>query len=235
MKPKWRLTLTATKNITETACQVPIRNRARQYTAVSYTLGIITGAIVMERFLIKLYLKMELGPDDWLTLATTIVGAPQTAINQYGLVANGLGRDVWTLPFDKVTRFGLYFYIMEVFYFVLISMNKITMLSLYLRIFPTRAVRNVLWGSVAVTALYGISFVFAAIFQCIPIKHFWEKWDGEHEGTCLDINAIGWSNAAIGVALDIWIIAIPLAQLPKMSLTSTKKVWLAFAFLVGAL
>lgn len=124
---------------------------------------------------------------------------------------------------------------MEILYFVQIAFIKVALLFLYLRIFPTPNVRRVLWGSVIVTHMFAIAFLFAAVFQCKPVSFYWHRWDGEHQGSCLDISAITWSNAAVSVALDLWIISIPLLQIKKLRLTTTKKIWVSLAFLFGTL
>lgn len=103
-------------------------------------------------------------------------------MNVVGTGAHGLGKDVWTLEFNTITRFGFFFYILEVFYFAQVTMLKMSLLFFYLRIFPGNA-RKWLWGTVIVNGVYGIAFVFLAALQCRPVSYFWTKWDGEHVGT----------------------------------------------------
>ncbi|KAK8086119.1 CFEM domain-containing protein [Apiospora phragmitis] len=74
---------------------------------------------------------------------------------------------------------------------------------------------------------------FFQVSLCQPIPFYWEKWDGLHEGTCFDINAMGWSNAAISIVLDIWMLAIPLWQLRALKLHWKKKIGVAAMFIVG--
>lgn len=178
---------------------------------------------------------MGLGMDDWFCLLSTLVGVPCTAIACHGLAPNGLGRDVWTLPFDTITRFGRFFYIMEVFYFAMVTLLKTTFLFFYLRIFRTVGTRRILWATQIINALFGVAFVFAAAFQCSPVSYFWTKWDGEHEGKCININALAWANAIVSIILDFWMLAIPLSKLPKLQLHWKRKVGVALMFCVGAL
>ena len=51
----------------------------------------------------------------------------------------------------------------------------------------------------------------------------------------LNKNAIGWANAAISVALDLWMIAIPLWQIRSLNLHWKKKIGVVIMFLVGTL
>lgn len=177
----------------------------------------------------------ELGLDDCFIFITLISGVPSSAINVQGMAANGLGRDVWTLRFEQITSFGRYFYVMEFLYFAQVTLLKLSLLFFYLRIFPGRPVRKVIWGTVVFNSLFGFIFVTVAIFQCKPISHYWTKWHGETPGSCININALGWSNAAISITLDCWMLAIPLSQLARLKMTWIKKVSVALMFCVGTL
>ncbi|KAK7740514.1 hypothetical protein SLS53_005357 [Cytospora paraplurivora] len=108
-----------------------------------------------------------------------------------------------------------------------------SLLFFYLKIFPNKTVRILLWATVAFNAAWGATFVLLTAFNCRPISYAWTQWDGEHTGTCLSTNAIGWSNAAISIAEDIWMLAIPLSQLKSLQLHWKKKVGVAIMFGTG--
>lgn len=198
-------------------------------------MAIITGIFIIQRFGTKLYWKLPLGLDDLFIALTMCVAIPSIVINSRGLAPNGMGRDIWTVTPDQITQFGMFFYTMAIMYFSLQTFLKLSMLFFYLRIFPTQNVRRLLWGTVAFTVVFGLVFIFVAIFQCRPINYFWLKWDGQHEGKCADINAVTWSNAAINIALDVWIIGIPLSQLKSLNLDWRKKIGVGMMFSVGIL
>ncbi|KEZ46553.1 CFEM domain-containing protein [Scedosporium apiospermum] len=222
------------KNVTQSSCNAPIRNRSRGIKDVTTILSIITGVLVAGRLVFKQFIaKMGLSMDDWFILITTIVGAVTKVIIVYGTLANGVGQDVWTLPFDMITRFGMYFYIMEVFYFAEVTLLKVSILFFYLRIFPEPRIRRVLWATQILNVLVGVAFVITSIFQCTPISHFWTSWTGETKGKCVNVNALAWANAIISIVLDILMLAIPLSQLPKIKLHWKRKVGIALMFFVG--
>lgn len=124
---------------------------------------------------------------------------------------------------------------MEWTYFLELCLLKMSMLFFYLKIFPTKGVRMLLWGTVAYNALWGVVFVLIAIFQCRPISHNWTGWNGAGSGTCLDSNAIAWSNGITSIVLDFWMLAIPLAQLRTLQLHFRKKLGVAVMFCTGTL
>ncbi|KAI8676178.1 CFEM domain-containing protein [Fusarium sp. Ph1] len=223
----------ATANLTMTSCGAPIRDKSNQYLILSNTFAVITGLFIVQRFASKIYWKLPLGLDDWFMLITFLSGIPSSVITVHGTVANGLGRDIWTLTPTEITNFGYFFHVMAILYFAQVTLLKLSLLFFYLRIFPTVGVRRTLWATVIFNSLFGLAFVFTAVFQCQPISYFWKKWDGEHEGHCADLNAITWSNAGISIALDFWMLAVPLSQLKALNLDWKKKIGVGMMFCVG--
>ena len=225
-----------TKNVTQTACGAPVRNKTALFENISISFGVVAAVFVLLRWGYKLLvIQAPLSADDWAIMATIFAGIPSEVLNVHGLGKNGLGKDVWTLSPQTITSFGKFFWIEEILYFAQVSLLKLALLLFYLRIFPAPHVRRLLWGTVAFDCIFGIVFIFLAIFQCKPMSFNGTKWDGEHKGTCLDVNALGWSNACISIALDVWMLAIPLWQLKSLQLNWKKKVGVAMMFVVGTL
>jgi hypothetical protein len=219
-----------------TACNAPVRNKTEYFRVVNIVLAVLSASCVLLRFVYKSVVTVyELGLDDWFILILLIAGVPSAIISDKGTAANGLGRDIWTLQPQQITNFIRFFYIMEVLYFFQVVLLKLSLLFFYHRIFPGKPVRRLIWATIIFNILYGIAFVFAAIFQCRPISFYWNRWDGEHTGQCININALGWANAAISIALDIWMLAIPLSQLLHLKLAWKKKIGVALMFCVGTL
>lgn len=163
------------------------------------------------------------------------MGVPSTVLAVYGTIANGLGQDVWVLPFNEITNFSKYFYVMSIIYFAEVALLKLAFLFFYLRIFPAKPIRRILWGTVVINCIFGVVFVAAAIFQCRPVNAAFLRWDGVYPSTCINLNALGWSNAAISIILDIWMLAIPLSQLKGLRLNWKKKIGVGLMMSVGAL
>ncbi|KAI9147577.1 CFEM domain-containing protein [Paramyrothecium foliicola] len=223
-----------TRNASLTNCGAPVRDRAQELVTVTHTLLVLSAVFVILRFGYKLLIaRIDLGLDDWFVLTTLIFTIPSAVITTYGTTPNGLGKDIWTLDPHMITNVVRFFYMMAWLYFSQAMLVKLSIICFYMRIFPSKEVQRVLWGTFAFTSVWGLVFVLTAIFQCRPINYFWKKWDGMHEGTCADANAISWSHAAMSIALDIWILLIPLWQLRKLHLHWKKKIPVAFMFGVG--
>lgn len=195
----------------------------------------LAGAFITTRFAYKTCSHAELGLDDWLILATMITAIPSAVVTKYGSVPNGLGQDIWTLNPQQITNVVKFFYMMAWLYFLQTALLKLSFISFYMRIFPALRIRRLLWGTFLLTALWGFAFVITSIFQCRPISYFWTNWDGMHVGSCADPNAISWSNAAMSIALDLWILAVPMWQLRSLKMHWKKKISVALMFCVGTL
>ncbi|KAE9571853.1 hypothetical protein CGMCC3_g11976 [Colletotrichum fructicola] len=224
----------ATKNASLTNCGAPVRDRSQEYVILSNVMAILGAVFVLARFSYKIFFAgLDIGWDDWFVLATLIAAMPSAIITVYGTTKNGLGRDIYTLTPQMITNVLFYFYIMAWLYFLQVTLVKLAIIFFYMRIFPAREVQRMLWGTTIFIIVWGLAFVITAVFQCKPIHYFWTKWDGLHEGSCANANAISWSNAAISIALDLWMLAIPLWQLRALRLHWKKKIGVAMMFIVG--
>ena len=228
--------MAAAKNITAQFCDAPVRDRSGALATCVTAVVIITGIFVLGRMLFKAYgTDGGLWWDDWTILATHTCGIGLSVIGIYGLAGHGLGKDIWTLPFDDITILLQFFYFSEVFYLLNITLLKMSILFFYMRLFTTPGTKKVLWVSQIFNGLFGLACVLVAIFQCRPIDYFWSRWDGEHQGTCLNFNAIGWTNAIVGITLDLWMLAIPLNKLRGLSLSWKKKAGVTLMLCAGTL
>ncbi|KAL4809821.1 hypothetical protein BDV18DRAFT_49605 [Aspergillus unguis] len=145
----------------------------------------------------------------------------------------GLGKDIWDIPFDDITHILYLFSILTTIYPVAIACIKLSMLFLYLRLFPNPKLRIISWITIGFVAAWGIIYVFVNIFVCTPRSFQWESWDGEHQGTCMSKNAIVVSHAIENIIFDVFIIALPLPVLWNLQLSIPKKIGVSLMFLVG--
>ncbi|CAG8949283.1 hypothetical protein HYFRA_00004908 [Hymenoscyphus fraxineus] len=221
------------KNASTVLCNVPIRSRTYEFKVVVITLGTASGVVVFLRILSKYLAQQPLWYDDFAILFTLFAGIPATVLGSHSLPKNGVGKDIWTVPAHQITEFIRIFYIMEIMYFSHIATMKLPVLFFYWKIFPHSRIKYLIWATVLFVFVYGTTFIFLGIFQCSPISFFWTNWDGEHEGKCFNSNAMTWANAGIGIALDIWMLALPMQQVFKLNLHWKKKIGVAMMFSVG--
>lgn len=200
-------------------------------------MAIVTGVFIFTRIVFNKFFShhRRLRADDYLLIVAFAIGLPCIIINRRGLIANGLGRDVWTLSLDTLANFSLFFYVQQTLYVFLSAAIKLTLLLFYLSIFPGSITRRLLWLTVVGTIVYGLTFILFAALQCTPIDFYWVQYKSDIDGHCLNLNLLGWINGAISVAIDVWMIGIPLFQLRKLELHWKKKIGVGIMFLTGAL
>ncbi|KAF6812363.1 CFEM domain-containing protein [Colletotrichum plurivorum] len=222
-----------TKNGSATMCGAPVRDESLKpplVAAVGFSLALIA-------YVIRLCSALpgcgrELSWDDWTITACVLLTVPPTVF-AFTLSANGLGKDIWTLPLANVENVLFYYFLGELFYFCAQAMNKVSILLFLTRIFPHHNLNRAIWATIVVTLAYAVSFFFATLFQCWPINHAWLQLEEHHQGQCNNIHLQGWLSAIFNIALDIVILALPLHQLSKLQMPLNKKLMVMVVFSVG--
>lgn len=190
---------------------------------------IVVGLRLVQR---SPFYENAFGWDDAFIIMATISAIPFSVMS-IPLAKDGLGKDIWKVPFDRITHILLIYYFDEILYITILSLTKISILLFYLRIFGTRNFRIMAYSLIAISVAYAIAFDFVFIFQCRPVNLAWLHWDGEHPGTCVNVNIVSWSAIAVNIATDIAIILLPIPQLAKLNLSMSKKIPLLLLFLLG--
>ncbi|KAK4222301.1 hypothetical protein QBC38DRAFT_460529 [Podospora fimiseda] len=160
-----------------------------------------------------------------------------TVINVESIHA-GMGKDVWFVPFDNITKVLRFFYVEMLLYTVTRFFIRSSIILFYLRVFPRKNNNRlglIIIGTLIFNVIYNVSFFFAVLFQCRPISFFWHAWEGHHDqGHCGNANILAWVAASTGILYDLWLLALPFPQLLKLKLHWRKKIMAGAMFLVGA-
>ncbi|KAL2846401.1 hypothetical protein BJY01DRAFT_234642 [Aspergillus pseudoustus] len=222
-----------TKNITSTSCGAPVRDR----TKVVSIAGLAGCALAVFFFGLRIIARLpccggQIGWDDW-TMGLTMLCVIPLSILSYFLAEDGLGKDMWVVPFDNITHILYIYFFDECLYLTGIALTKISILCFYLRVFPRREFRRLVFIAIGLNVAYIIVFDLISIFQCRPIQGAWLRWDQSGDFKCNNINAQGWSAAAVNMALDIMVMALPLKELYGLNLSWRKKAFVICMFSLG--
>ncbi|KAF4836787.1 hypothetical protein CGCSCA4_v012310 [Colletotrichum siamense] len=221
------------QNLTWSACGFPStdkRHTARYTIGCLLILPVIFMAIRLASWAFRL---MPWGAED-----TTFISGQSSLklrLTFASVVSYGLGRDIWVLQPEEVTMFLKLVFIIQFFYIVDLALIKALILYLYLRVFHMSSIRTVLWGTQVFNLILCTLFVLLSIFQCQPIQHYWNGWDGEHAGKCLSLQDIVLTHVAINVGLDVWMLILPLTQIYKLKMPLRRKISVMAMFSVGIL
>ncbi|KAL2069519.1 hypothetical protein VTL71DRAFT_14198 [Oculimacula yallundae] len=221
-----------TKNFTSTACHIPVRDKRKKLNIaiIMYSLASFS---VCVRFITRF-----LGPDSrfWWDDAVVLVLWITTAgvLTLSLIMANlGMGKDIWTVPFDNTTLTLKLYWVNELLYFTAITLLKPAFLLFFFRIFPDRRFRQIIWCLVGINVGMGLMYIIIVCFLCRPVYYIWTQWDGEHQGKCLDIKLLAFLNAGAGIFMDLVTLALPLKQIHKLQLKLKKRIAVGSMLSVG--
>ncbi|KPM41712.1 hypothetical protein AK830_g4838 [Neonectria ditissima] len=214
-------------------CGAPSRDR----TALVWIVGVVFLALGLLGFGLRVMARLCMGlqtwrADDWVMLLAVGMMVPLNALS-VPISRVALGKDIWNVEPDDITDFLYLFFWDELLYLGALPVTKISILLLYLRIFPRRGFRIACWVLIGLNAAYFIAFELVSIFQCSPIEGAWKAWDKEFPAKCNNINLQGWAAAVLNIVLDVATLILPLVELIKLSLSLRKKIQIILMFSVG--
>ncbi|KAH0001685.1 hypothetical protein KCU78_g14755, partial [Aureobasidium melanogenum] len=155
----------------------------------------------------------------WVVLGLTVA-----------MVVTGFGSYVWSNPLDLHSATAKLYLSWNVLYVFLIHVTKASILTQYLRIFPTRTMRRLTWllfAALVPSVLWG---VFASIFICDPVKKVWRPMT---PGKCLSTRTYWVSVTAVNIVLDFAVLALPMPVISRLKLPKRQKIALVGVFLLG--
>lgn len=125
----------------------------------------------------------------------------------------------------------------EMWYTFVVCFTKISILLLYLRIFPKTVgslwFRYTVWSLIGVCAAANTAFVLSIIFQCDPVVGAYKAWDGTVEAKCFNNNAQIIAMAGINILLDLLVFFLPVPKLVKLEISTRKKIGVCLTFMTG--
>lgn len=113
-----------------------------------------------------------------------------------------------------------------------IGFTKLSILTLYYRVFANKRFRQVVIVLMVYVSLYTVATTVATILQCIPIKR---AWDRTVPGTCVQPTAQWYSYAALNMAAEAIMFFLPMPMITRLHLPRQQKVGLFLIFAVGLL
>ncbi|KAI0554355.1 hypothetical protein F4679DRAFT_528077 [Xylaria curta] len=225
-----RETLT-TQNLTSTLCGIAPRVD-HSYVSVSIPFVTLSAVCVLLRIVARVHTRVPLWWDDFI-IAVSFLGSVAYSAIGLAVQSRGLGIDTWAVPFDDITAIFKATYALFVLQITSRHLVRLSILFFYHRIFGhIQLARRLIRITFVLLIANCIAFDFVIIFGCTPLDYFWTGWDGEHDGHCVSTTGI-WAGAFVVVAVDIWIILIPLFFVVRLNLSLRKRVLSSIMFAFG--
>jgi hypothetical protein len=131
-------------------------------------------------------------------------------------------------------EWGKLLFSFETIYFTAVTLPKMSILCLYLRVFGWKGtMRRATQALLGVVVATGFSLSLTVIFQCRPYMNWWpEEMTREH---CISERIFFRAQCIPGFVLDIIIMALPLRTIWHLTLPTAKRLALLFVFIVAGL
>lgn len=125
-----------------------------------------------------------------------------------------------------------YTYASEIYYPIVVTLVKSSILCLYIRLFRIKAsFRKTCYVFLVFVVAWGISIVLVTIFQCSPVRAAWDKRiDDAH---CFNLRAFLIGNNVPNILADICIILLPMPLIWKLELSWPRRVGICAIFVVA--
>ncbi|KAJ5606006.1 hypothetical protein N7510_008787 [Penicillium lagena] len=127
----------------------------------------------------------------------------------------------------------IWYYLCEIFYCFVIYFIKLSILWLYLRIFPKGVFHRCVIATMVFVTLSVVILIPMVIWQCVPISAIWDL--KRNAAQCLSISGVAYANAALNVATEIVILILPIPLVYKIRVSKSTKFALYALFSAGIL
>ncbi|KAE8384489.1 hypothetical protein BDV23DRAFT_177019 [Aspergillus alliaceus] len=186
----------------------------------SLVFAVLTPIVVASRLLGRYVLSGRIGVDDWTILASCVLCKWAFGKHKDDIVSEEL-----------LARTLKLYFIAQLLYKINLGLTKISILLLYVRLFIQRWFRFTCWTWISVILAFTIGTVFSSIFQCSPVQYAFNK--SVPGGTCINMTAFWYANAAFNILSDLVIIVLPVPVISNLQLPLKSKVALCGIFAVG--
>ncbi|KAL1615515.1 hypothetical protein SLS56_011784 [Neofusicoccum ribis] len=180
-----------------------VPDKGPRLEAITTALLVLATFFVILRFVARYRRGLTYGPDDWMM----VVSLENLVMVLKLLVA------------------------FECVYCTAVALVKLSLLLMYMRIFPTKGFKIGAYILGFMTIGWCIAINCVSIFQCHPIK---KAWLPTIPGSCINLKASFIGNAVPNILTDVAILCMPIGQVWKLQVTPTQRASLCFMFLLGS-
>ncbi|KAI0411653.1 hypothetical protein F5X98DRAFT_367904 [Xylaria grammica] len=186
---------------------------------------------VALRFWCRWKTKAGLWLDDWLILAALLSGIGLT-VDTLWWIPRGLGKHVEAFGPDVLWYWAIGVFITELTYTGSIVFVKLSVVSLYWRIFGRRTSIGLHITILTASILaWGISVFLLILLQCIPTRGI---WDDSIEASCHVNRGVAILVTCIpNVILDLLLLALPIRYVASLNLYRQQRREIISIFLLG--
>lgn len=110
---------------------------------------------------------------------------------------------------------------------------KLAVLWMYKHIFPARPVKIAVYTLIGLEVSFMIAFLPIFLTICNPPSAFWSLDATEQAAKCHPIQRQQYASVITNMVLDLAVVILPLPEIWKLRLPTSKKVFITFMFGLG--
>lgn len=171
-----------------------------------------------------------------LSLSKSTLGpslASHLSDNSLSVKHYGFYENVYSYNVRNLDKSSICFFVFKVFDALSMGTTKIAIVFLYFRILEGRKSRIMLWATQVANFLVMSSFIIALGLSCRPIWAYWAYSCDVEGAICPDLWDVKGFYTGFNLALDIWIILVPLFIISRLQLDTKSKLGVMAMFCLG--
>ena len=111
---------------------------------------------------------------------------------------------------------------------------KISILLFYRRLFIIRPFKIASGVLMAVVASWAIAFTIATVAQCQPLAYFWEYFELEYPGHCIQVRLMYQALAYSDLLLDVLVLVLPIPMVISLHMPWKTKIKVLDILMLGS-
>lgn len=175
------------------------------------------------------YVRLAITSSLWSTTSVLtqncLVAIPRAGIGRHLPVV--LEEDPHT-----IVTWNIVIYVLDWFYVPSNMLSRLSVVSLYLRIFSKQRTWYFCWAVIVFLVCNCVAFIITANLECIPLRRTWDK---SVPGKCFNIELWWKLSNPPNIIADVAILLLPLGKVWKLKATRTKKIGIGFVCLTGSM
>ncbi|GAW17543.1 hypothetical protein ANO14919_070010 [Xylariales sp. No.14919] len=208
------------------------RDQSHQLYPIFIVFTILPLIAVTLRIVARRVTHQELWYDDWLIIVAVTLCVVQLSF-LIEAIRYGMGKHIQVVPDASVAPYLMYTYLSELYYAVDVTLIKLSILTLYLRLFNVnRRFKRSCHVMMVFVLAWGVAVVSTTLFQCTPVRAAWDKTIPGLK--CFNLRAFLIGSNVPNILADAVIIILPMPLLWGLKLSLLRKLGLIALFLVAA-
>ncbi|KAL2813026.1 hypothetical protein BJX63DRAFT_443261 [Aspergillus granulosus] len=210
----------------------------RAVLGVAFTFSILAVIAVCLRLLAHHIAQKKWTASDYFIIIACIFCVGLQSISITGVIQAGIGFDhtvaIATNPAygpGPITKLLQLIIPLQFLWVLSLSCSKISILFLYLRIFPVRWLVLSSWATITIIVAWAIATILAGCLICRPFAYNWDQTIPG--GKCGDQVTSFTVTGVVNLVTDVIVLVLPMRSLYKLQMATYKKVTLIAVFGLG--